>query len=78
MEEDATWDIAALFCNMSLGKLELQSVSRESPEEPGIVVHDLLLDFYRRQAEAGKKLRYWHMQFLNGFLKRPMDVTPRG
>ncbi len=33
------------------------------------MVHDLLLDFCRRRAEAGKKLRYWHRQLLNGFLK---------
>ncbi len=54
---------------MSLGKLEWQSGSSELGEKPGIVVHDLLLDFCRRQAEAGKKLRYWHGQLLNGFLK---------
>ncbi len=58
-----------LFCDMSLAKLELQSVPNESGEKPGIVVHDLLLDFCRRQAEAGKKLGYWHKELLNGFLK---------
>ncbi len=50
------WMLRHCFCDMSLAKLEWQSVSSESRAEPGIVVHDLLLDFCRRRAEAGKKL----------------------
>ncbi len=59
LEEDAAEDIAKLFCDMSLAKLELHSLSNESDGVPGIVVHDLLLDFCRRQAEAGKQGRSW-------------------
>ncbi len=76
-EEDAALDVAMLFCDMSLAKLEWQSVPNESGEKPGIVVHDLLLDFCRRRAEAGKKLGYWHKELLNGFLKGSNEMTAK-
>ncbi len=48
----------------------LYDMSERSGKERGIAVHDVLLDFYRREANAEKKLRYLHTQLLNGFLKK--------
>ncbi len=68
LEEVLAMDISPKFCDVSLAKLESHSMPSKSGEVRGILVHDLLLDFCRRQAEAGKKLRYWRMQLPNSFL----------
>ncbi len=69
LDEDAAFDVANLFCGMSLATMEVRRTADGCTEEPGVVLHDLLLDFCRRQSSKAKSFSAWHCQLLDGYLK---------
>ncbi len=75
LEKDVAFDVANLFCGMSLATLQLRQTSGGT-EEAGIVLHDLLLDFCQRQARKMMNSSLWHIRLLNGYLETQHE-SPR-
>ncbi len=68
MDEDSAIDIANLFNGMCLATLKIRKPSNGCAEQTGIILHDLHLDFCRRQARKSRKDAQWHAQLLKGYL----------
>ncbi len=56
---------------MSLAALHLRRTESSSSEEAGIVLHDLQLDFCRREARKMTCFSLWHTKLLNGYIRAP-------
>lgn len=72
LDKHVAFDVADLFCGMSLTTLPL----RQTSEGAGIVLHDLLLDFCQSQPGKMMNSSLWHIRLLNGYLERQDESPP--
>lgn len=72
---DATFgcEIALLLSEMSLLKLWSRSIEDEGVKKPGIMMHDLHLEFCKRR--CGKMSKTWHCRMLDGHLDGENEVS---
>ncbi len=74
VDHRAALDIANMLCGMSLANLSFRKIGDDVAMKPGLTLHDLHLEFCKKQAKFKKLETSWHAALLNGYFESPSDA----
>ncbi len=73
-DEKLAYDIANLFCEMSLASLSSRKGAEDFTEKVGLTLHDLHLEFCKQEAESKNSHSLWNSRLLGGYLEGLSNV----
>ncbi len=74
LDEKSAFDIADLFCGMSLATLSFRKIGNGETKKPGLCLHDLHLEFCHQEAKSKQLESVWHSALLHGYLESQSDA----
>ncbi len=74
LDEMSAYDVADLFCRMSLAKLSYRKIGNGESKKAGLSLHDLHLEFCQQQAKSKKLQSFWHSTLLHGYEESQSDL----